>query len=274
MKKMTAEENLALCKAFLSGSEDPILGTGQKSGQLWTTITANYNERFKPTGCEARTDRALETKWAVIRASVAKFCGFYAQILDLQVSGTNVDDTLNAALHEYKDKVIKPAARGGMPVHVEFKYVNCWDYLKDKPKWTALLDPKRSTADASALTSTPSRPPGVKASKRVKLENAKQDATEKELKSSALQMAQAMSKKAAAHEVIAHMQLFATNVDALNPVGQECIRLMQEEVLDTLRRRKRHRISSADNGPVSTPPCTTDDMQNDVVGDESVFALV
>lgn len=261
-KKMTAAEDLALCKAFIAGSEDSILGTGQKSAQLWAAITTNYNNQLKPPSCEVRTQRALESKWSVIKAAVAKFGGYYAQVTDLNASGSNLDDTFAAAMELYKKHTFVVNAKKEK-VSKAFTFAECWEYLKTKPKWDTVLTEKRHDAekrtaakalaqgDASLVdaaheyqSNCNKRPQGIKGAKRFKVEANQVHTSTKAMATASTDMALAMHRKATAAETTAHMQLFTVDFSTLSPVAERFFRMKQEEVLEELENRRARRVSA------------------------------
>ena len=76
---MNDEEHLALCKAWVTASENEETGTGAKYSTFWEQITVYYNEH-RPAERSERTSRALECKWGTLRRDISKFCGYYAQV--------------------------------------------------------------------------------------------------------------------------------------------------------------------------------------------------
>jgi hypothetical protein len=76
-KNFTVEEDKQLCRSFLSISQDPIVGNGQKSSSFWERVAKSYN-LYTPLGCGDRNARSLECKWGTIRHDVLKFCGVYS----------------------------------------------------------------------------------------------------------------------------------------------------------------------------------------------------
>ncbi|OQR88160.1 hypothetical protein ACHHYP_07296 [Achlya hypogyna] len=110
-KWMTDDENLTLCKAWVSASENAASGTGMKYTALWEAISAAF-KTLAPAGTPDRSARSLETKFSLIKHDTAKFSGLYAQILDLKQSGTNLDDIEAAALRLYSKLQEKNDVKG------------------------------------------------------------------------------------------------------------------------------------------------------------------
>jgi hypothetical protein len=75
--------------------------------------------------------------WAGIRHDVSKFCSLFGAAVKLDESGKNDEDRIHDCLEAFKQK--SSWNRSGD----EFMYLECWRYLKDKPKW-ALVDSART----------------------------------------------------------------------------------------------------------------------------------
>ncbi len=77
-KNFTETEEIQLVRAYLSVSQDPITGTGQKGQAFWERITENFNNSNE-AGI-VRPISSLESKWAVISHDVSKFVGHFAML--------------------------------------------------------------------------------------------------------------------------------------------------------------------------------------------------
>jgi hypothetical protein len=77
------EEQLALCKAWVSVSENPLVGTEMKADTFWAKI----KEQLK----SARTTEACRGQWSDIQWSVQKFVGCFAKIESMNPSGTTFE---------------------------------------------------------------------------------------------------------------------------------------------------------------------------------------
>jgi hypothetical protein len=124
-KNFSIDKEQQLSKSFLYISHDPIIGNGQRSTAFWERILKHYNNH-RPTGCDARPSRSLETKWGLIKHDVAKFYGIYNLVFALNESGTSSQDVLERALELYKVK---------HPKQLSFVFLHCWLLLKDVPRW-------------------------------------------------------------------------------------------------------------------------------------------
>jgi hypothetical protein len=224
-KNFSSDEELLLCRAWLHVSQDPRSGTGQKYETLWENISKQFHEtRSKKYGDDAdepqRPTGSLQKKWSVIQHDVSKFCGSYASVCDLKVSGSNDEDTVELALDLYKKT---------NPTNTSFAFLHCWELLKTVPKWQSFRSPaakaapvnlsKRNLRFATDDTESPadsqSRPLGNKRSKKLFSAEAGLGQSFDQLQQDVKGMAQANLKKAQALEDQTHMALFSMDVNTL-----------------------------------------------------------
>lgn len=111
-----------LCKSWLQVSQDPVFGIDQKGSTFWACITADHNKRVSPS--EIRTVKSLESRWASLNRSMARFAGYVEQIRGLRDTGKGPDDIVIDALALYKQEV-----------GLDFKDVECYKILRVAPKW-------------------------------------------------------------------------------------------------------------------------------------------
>jgi hypothetical protein len=179
----TPIEDVLVCKAFIAASEDALIGASQKGQAFKVKMHAFYltlsekqaafdrtmmaqvsagtrqslaEEGVGPGHYLPRTPGSVFDHFKVkISPEVSKFMG----VIDTTPmdSGTNDEDHVNNCLSVYK-------ARYGR----DFDYLKCYEYLKDKAKYTSYLSKLKANDD----TDYPERPKGNKASKK-----AVQDAT-------------------------------------------------------------------------------------------------
>jgi len=89
-KNFSISEDEQLCRSWLSISQDPVAGTGQKAATFWQRIHQHYNE-FKETETE-RTEDSLSNRWGFISKAVSKFCGAMTQICSREKSGETMQN--------------------------------------------------------------------------------------------------------------------------------------------------------------------------------------
>ena len=163
----TLAEDIAICKAFVNCTLDPIVGCNQKSATFWNAVHAKFNEILTQ-----ESDVYMENKWKVssinsrflktISPRVSIFTGFHKQILEKEMSGWTPEMYFTAAMQLYLEQVGK-----------NFKHKECVEILQKLPKF----DPKLKDDDASdgslnpvgnVQGSTMARPIGTKKAKLMK----------------------------------------------------------------------------------------------------------
>ena len=269
-KNFSAEEERALCRSFLSVSQDPVCGNGQRNTAFWERITTNYNAN-KPRSCPTHPARSLESKWSHIKHDVAKFSGVYKQVSDCRESGASAEDVLERALEFYKDR--HPKQQG-------FVFLHCWHLLKEVPRWWQsaqdiqrrssgggvaspggmaaeqqpggsgdLGDAAEEEEAVAARPSFPSRPARPQGSKAANADFGEQSRRDAILKSQALateQMAKANMRKAEAMGDHAAMSLFRTPIDDVDEEAREYFKLRRKEELERIKRRMEYKQRQAE----------------------------
>lgn len=119
-KAWTTLEDMNLCKGWIKISEDPITGSGQKQAQFWSRVQAAAKS--------SRSTRAMASRWGIIRHDVSKFYGLFEAAVKLNESGKNDENRLDDCLAIFPDQ---PWNKTRQP----FMFLECWNYLKDQPKW-------------------------------------------------------------------------------------------------------------------------------------------
>ena len=122
-KAWSQAEDLDLCQSWIKISEDPVTGGGQKQEQFWARIHKETNS--------SRTVRALQSRWKAIRHDVSKFCALFLSSVRLNESGKNDEDRVVDCMNAFK---MQPWNSSGY----EFSFLECWYYLKEKPKWSPM----------------------------------------------------------------------------------------------------------------------------------------
>lgn len=159
-----------LCRCWLSISQDPIEGNGQKLETFWQRIADLFNEDVEPQDEWFRSPASLQSRWSPLQAAVSKFCGVYSSVKDENHSGWNEEMVVEEALKRY------PLRHGKGQV---FTNLTSWMILKSAPKWqtySAALErgttvkPSNfamSPTDASDTNTivSPERPVGTKKAK-------------------------------------------------------------------------------------------------------------
>lgn len=87
-------EDKQLCMSWLAVSADPIVGREQHALDLWHRIKAHFDAALGESYVTDRTTNSLSCRWSTISKEVSKYCGFYANALRTQQSGTNMTDVV------------------------------------------------------------------------------------------------------------------------------------------------------------------------------------
>ncbi|GMP31738.1 hypothetical protein CsSME_00005825 [Camellia sinensis var. sinensis] len=97
----TVEEDMMLISSWLNISLDPIKGNEQKSKAYWLRVWENFN-KYK-TFDSKRTQTSLMNRWSTIQLAINKFCGCFAQVEQMNRSGSTTKDKIRDAKKLYKD---------------------------------------------------------------------------------------------------------------------------------------------------------------------------
>ncbi|XP_042022860.1 glutathione S-transferase T3-like [Salvia splendens] len=134
----TQAETMALLDAWISTSNDPILGNQQTRKCFWDKVTNVYNTK-KPTGAFSRNLKMLCTHFERADRDVKIFCGIYKREAEQYQSGASVSDMLRAALRVFKSDTGK-----------DFKFPDVWEVVKHLDRWPGGVD--SSTGSSSKRT--------------------------------------------------------------------------------------------------------------------------
>ena len=108
-KSYLPEEDVALCRAWIRASENPITGSEQKAETFWRSVYARFcgygpEDASKAEGTwNDRNVNALRHHWAQISREVGKFGGIYQRVIAAHPSGKNDEDLIKDALQVYAD---------------------------------------------------------------------------------------------------------------------------------------------------------------------------
>ncbi|XP_035543637.1 uncharacterized protein LOC118347706 [Juglans regia] len=156
----TVEEDNLLVSAWLNISIGAIMGTDQKSTQMWERITTFYHEYKKPN-IPDRSEGSLMNRWSTIQKLTNKFCAYIAQIESLHPSGATEQDNIEKAKMLYKEM------------------------RKPQEKYVGEVDVDLAGEDLEVLTE---RPPGKKAEKERERKRKSMEGKEVEIKTALAKM--------------------------------------------------------------------------------------
>ncbi|GMH36529.1 hypothetical protein BSKO_04397 [Bryopsis sp. KO-2023] len=146
-KHFSEAEEITLCRAWVTISEDPVTSTNQTSTTFWDRIAMEFQEKSGTI----RSAKSLQSKWGRISRETSKFNGAFSTVQSMNVSGTNAQDTV-AKAHD----VFKTSTQHA------FAYLHCWQVLKTTPKFKALSEPSKRIRSEEAMDSDiNSRPIGI-----------------------------------------------------------------------------------------------------------------
>ena len=193
---------------------------------------------------------------------MGKFIGAYNQIKRLNKSGSKEADLIRMAKDLYRTK---------SPKNTEFMFEHCWELVKDFPRWADGVSPSRqptpsrrlsgssdhesqsgsqvdtqksvnpadTTGEATTSMAFNYRPGGTKAAKDGQRADKVHEIAALTQAKAAEKMAEATLRKAASLEYHNMLLLFTAPMDQVTtPEAQEFIRLLREEELVKLRRRR------------------------------------
>ena len=140
----SAEEDAALTKAWVSVSEQADVGTDQDAQCFWNGIYDKYKAILVEDGAkteqwllETRTVSALQCRWRrQINKSCQLFLSIMRRIIQENHSGWNTEDVKNEAARRYRTQE-----------KTDFKFMQCWQIVKGKPKFLPAGKMEEGSAD-------------------------------------------------------------------------------------------------------------------------------
>ena len=164
----TEEEDIALCKAWVNCSMDPIVGADQKKDHFWTRIHGKFYSIYEEEAEVAIQDRwpikSVKDRFGKLEKEVKKFNIYYRQVSkDHDKSGWTPEMKINAAKTLFSEELGRP-----------FKHSLCARILHQAPKYSPEennIDPEEEKPNPVALAQGRNleTPVGNKKAKRMKL---------------------------------------------------------------------------------------------------------
>ena len=121
--KMERSEDEQLAKSLTAVSENPIQGNDQSKDTFWSSIHQHWKAALGSSCKNDRSSTACKNRWADINAKVQKFAGCLTKVENLNISGTNNEDTMTKA-HEMYHEVYQEV----------FVLEHVWRVLQHVPK--------------------------------------------------------------------------------------------------------------------------------------------
>jgi len=120
--KWSEEECIELCRAWMSVSEDPVVGDEQTSASFWARI---YDLWCKKCSGAGRTPTALKNQWnGKIQPDCQKFAGFFKRSIEAHESGTTLAEIIKATESIFLEMEKRT-----------FEFIECWKVLKKCQKF-------------------------------------------------------------------------------------------------------------------------------------------
>lgn len=245
----TVDEDLAVTRAYMNITMDPITGSDQKECTYYTRIWEVYKQK-KPEDCVIRPMTSVQTRVKKILKETVRFAACHNSVVALRKSGHSDGDIIRLSTGMFnKMKVSHPREDVGKP----FQFEKCWEILRDMPKFTAA-----GQGGATGSTSAESSTTDTGSSAVVKEKKERPDGRRKAKDELAAQHARAKKLKIAEQAVRLQQQqveelsrrneiiLFTNGPGGSNSeMARQYFALKQAEVLE--RMRERMRSSEAQN---------------------------
>ena len=246
----TTEEDLFICKAFVSVSTDPTHGTNQKGDDFWSKVAVKFADlqatesEVEVVGHTRDGDSIMNRFQRQIQRAVNKFNKYYKEHKEVNPSGWNEEKFIQAATDSFLEHEGKP-----------FKWQNCIAILHQMPKFNPMMahheeeDDNPGVGDDDSNNSkrghnkiggvmgdSMDRPIGSKAAKRLKKEeislitvqSAKVDSM-KELTGATNKLADALVTKAK-HDTWMKQATFFANIGNMGKAQEFMQKLEQDQM--------------------------------------------
>jgi hypothetical protein len=139
-----AVEDVALCKAYVNVTLNPINGVGQKSKEFWDHIYRKYSLLLKEDNpSEALPERDSESLRNRFQRQIQRkmnvYNKYYKQVKECPPSGVNTDEEIQkVAAYNYSD------AEG-----YAFAFSHCVEVLHQLPKFNPMVDDVNRSSDVA-----------------------------------------------------------------------------------------------------------------------------
>jgi len=142
----TPLEDAAIAKAWITVSENSILGTEQKADDFMQQVADFYNESFKPANRESRTPESIRARSKAIHKECMLFSGCYARVVRAMHTGVSARDLISMATALLNGVEMSEAQEDyGKP----FRFLSAWEVLRHHEKFAAAMTASTSAAESS-----------------------------------------------------------------------------------------------------------------------------
>lgn len=133
----TSKEDIAVVRAWLNVSEDPVVGSDQKASQFYERVAEIYNDRLKPSHCSTRNALSLRRRFDCIKANCVRFSACYSAVKRLKPTGVSYSDIIRLATASFnKVKVAHPSDNTGRT----FRFLEAWEVVNGHPKFQVQVE--------------------------------------------------------------------------------------------------------------------------------------
>lgn len=122
-KNYSREEDIFLCRAWMTTSGDPEDETDESSRTFWGRVKEKYASLIG-SSYASRAGKSLPQRWSRIRTAVSKFCAIYQNFNDQNPNSCSEQDMIKMAMLTYKKEK-----------NENFNFLHCWTELRNSFKW-------------------------------------------------------------------------------------------------------------------------------------------
>lgn len=242
-------EDVAIARAYINVSLDPVIGTDQKEAKYYERIWHVYKEK-KPEDAITRPLTSVQTRVKTMVKECVRFAACYRSIVAMRKSGFTEDDNIRLATALFnKVKISHPREDVGKP----FRFLKAWEVVRDLPKFMAAADGSSAGVESGSGTNASEKSEGETAAegeeKSVKKRpdgrrKAKQEQADQHVRAKKLKLAEAAVRlqEQQVEEITRRNEiLLFTNGPggADSEMAREFFKLKQEEALQNMRARMR-----------------------------------
>lgn len=250
-----SEEDVSLARAWVRVSEDPVVGSEQKSTTFYDKIWNEY-KAMKPADLAVRPVASVTSRIKLIIKQCVRFSACHSTVLASKPTGVNETDILRLSIALFNGKKIKsPDEDIGKP----FKFQAAWDVLRFHEKFLAGANGSNSSSDQKSAQDNVQRDVKPEACGLAKDESSKEGAARSVGRPTGRRKAKEQEQKAhnsrkklkIAEEALKLQEkrnlaltrhneilLFTHGPGGVESEGaKEYFKLMQEEALDAIREK-------------------------------------
>ena len=170
--RYTPIEDFCLTRAWISASEDPVVGANRKGTAFWQCVKSKFDAIYELEAevIQMFDHKSLTNRWLRhINKDVQLFLKYWKSATEDPPSGTTESDWMTTAKDNYLQEVSSP-----------FRFEECFRVLKESPKFCiesnteaqALANQEGRNSTEVAMGGSLQRPIGSKAAKKLKTDSS------------------------------------------------------------------------------------------------------